>query len=427
MRAPSLSSVRPTLSAVFALGLALGVAAGAAPAGATALRHEDQRLTWPDASLPAGSHYGASVGLAAAGEWAFVGAPQGRSRASYLFEDGAWQMDFAVTGGGDDPSFAACSDGASIDLYVLAATRHIAGTYRVGRMLNGHSPYISGIEGGHVRALASLGTVLALGQPDYAGGSGRLLIYELQDGDWQVTGDLVGPAGSRLGASVAIIAPTIVVAGQPGRSPNGAAQVYVNSGGWIPFQLLEPDYCCSTDAQFGAAIATADGTIAVGAPGWDRPLAGGGVAENVGTVALYDNPVFGWELAAVARPIEASANDAYGSSVALRTVGELGAVLLAGAPFDALSATDQGTAYVWWLAGGAWQAKWRLAAASASIDEQLGTSVALGPRGALVGAPNRTSNGLAEQGAAYFFAGVVPLFYDGVESGDTEGWSSALP
>ena len=65
MRAPNLPSVVSMLRAIVAIAFAF--AAGAAPAGATEIRTESQKLVWFDDSLPSGSEYGSSVALAATG------------------------------------------------------------------------------------------------------------------------------------------------------------------------------------------------------------------------------------------------------------------------------------------------------------------------------------------------------------------------
>lgn len=165
--------------------------------------------------------------------------------------------------------------------------------------------------------------------------------------------------------------------------------------------------------------------IAVGSPHWDRLLVGGGTAPDVGNVNVFRLEGLTWQYHSAARPAEASTTDLCGNSLAIRRVGELGAVLLVGAPLDDVDgATNQGAAYLWRLEGDEWRALWRLVG---DALDQFGASVALGAVGALVGAPYAAANGINTQGSAYFFAGVVPLFCDGFESGDTAAWSTATP
>lgn len=395
---------------------------------ATQLRYANQRLTWADQALPTGSAFGGSVGLSAEGGSAFVGAPQGGGWASYLFEGATWVRTDDDIWSGVDPSFATCSNSFGADLSVLAASRHQNGTYRVQPMTPNPAPvWVSSIANGHVRAIANAGTVLAVGQPEYAGDNGRILIYERDSFNWVLSKVIFGAIDERLGTSLAFVDSQRLVAGGPGFGDNGAIRIYVDVGDWVEFQVIESPACCQTDAGFGTTVAAAGPWIAIGSPGWNRLLAGGGQDEDVGNVNLYRLDGLLWEHHSALRPSEASAGDEYGTSVALRAVGESGGVLLVGAPDDVVDIVGQGTAFVWWLHGDQWQARWRLAAAGAGAQERLGTSVALGPHGALVGAPGGDANAVEAQGEAFFYLGVVPLFYDGFESGDTTGWSAAVP
>jgi hypothetical protein len=61
------------------------------------------------------------------------------------------------------------------------------------------------------------------------------------------------------------------------------------------------------------------------------------------------------------------------------------------------------------------------------LGDRLGASVAVGDLGALVGAPYTDVDGVQNQGAAFFYRGVISLFADGFESGDTSAWSSTVP
>lgn len=403
--------------------------AASAPAVAAEVRTEDQRLTWNGTSLPVGSHFGASVGMAAAGDVAFVGAPQGRGRATFRFEAGAWDEVESNIGGGDDSTYVACSNSFALDTTVLAATRHIGGTYRV-QPFPLSSVYVSGIDEGHVTAVANAGTTLAVGQADAFGGSGRVLVYEYDGAGWQLTDTLYGGSGDHLGAAVALRDAAVLIAGAPGYGNNGAIRIYVDIGDdWVLYQTIESNAGVTGQlgAEFGAAVAVAGPWIAVGSPSWDRPLFGGGYAADTGTVNLFELQGFGWELVAAVRPPEASAGDHYGASVALRGIGELGATLAVGSPFDDVVTMDDGAGYVWRLEGGAWQLRQRLVAAIGEPQAQLGAAIALGPRGVLVGAPEADANGLPNQGTALFFADLVLLFYDGFESGNTGGWSDVEP
>lgn len=424
---PIRSSRRPRLLAALAVAAPLALCA---PGFATEIRLSNQKLSWADDTLPGGSRLGGTVGLAAEGWTAFAGASPARAWSSYYFQDGVWAPYDSGTGsGGDDPTYVTCSNSWGANQSVLGATRHIGGTYRVQPVAPSKGAvYVSSIDGGHVRAIANFGAVLAVGQPQYGGGDGRIQIYERDAFNWVLAKEIFGGADEQLGASLALVDEARLVAGAPGVGDNGAIRVYVDVGDWVEYQEILSPACCQTEAGFGTAVAVAGPWIAVGSPHWDRLVAGGGTNPDVGNVNLFRLEGLTWEHHTAARPVEASTTDLYGNSLALRSVGELGAVLLVGAPLDDVDgATNQGAAYLWRLEGDTWRARWRLVGDGGDALDQLGASVALGAVGALVGAPYAAANGISNQGSAYFFAGVVPLFYDGFESGDTAGWSAATP
>jgi hypothetical protein len=349
---------------------------------------------------------------------------------SHVLVDGVWTLyDYDLGAGGDDPTFVTCSNSYGFDLSVLAATRHVGGTYRVQPVAPTFGDvFVSSIDGPHVRAIANSGTTLAVGQPQYGGGDGRIRIYQRDAFDWLLTQEIFGGTDEELGAALALVDEGRLVAGAPGAYDNGAIRIYADVGAWVEIQEIVSPACCQTEAGFGTTVAAAGPWIAVGSPMWDRLIAGGGQAPSVGNVNLYRLDGLSWVSHSSARPAEATSSDLYGQSLALRAVGELGAVLLVGAPLDDVDvATNRGAAYLWRLEGDAWRVHWRLLGQNGDALDQFGSSVALGAAGALVGAPYAAANGVGTQGAVYFFDGVVPLFYDGFESGDTAGWSAATP
>jgi hypothetical protein len=399
-------------------------------AAATDPLTSSQTLTWPDDSLPGGGRLGGTVGLAAEGTTAFAGATPAEAWMTHQLVDGVWTLLSHEQGaGGDDPSLVTCSNSHGADVSVLGATRHVGGTYRVQPVAPlFDTVWASGIDGPHVRAIANSGATLAVGQPQYGGGDGRIRIYQRDAFNWLLTQEIFGGTGEELGASLALVDEGRLVAGAPGAYDNGAIRIYADVGTWVEIQEIASPACCQTEAGFGATVAAAGPWIAVGSPMWNRLIAGGGQALDVGNVNLYRLDGLSWVPHSSARPVEATPSDLYGQSLALRSVGELGAILLVGAPLDDVDdATNRGAAYLWRLEGDSWRVRWRLLGDGGDALDQFGSSVALGAAGALVGAPYAAANGVGTQGAVYSFDGVVPFFYDGFESGDTAGWSAATP
>lgn len=404
------------------------------PGWATDIRLSNQKLSWADDTLPSGSWLGGSVGIGPEGGTAFLGSTPARAwkTFSYDVDAGSWSPYSSGMGsGGDSPSYVTCPNSS---YSVLGATRHVAGTYRVQIVAPGKGDVlVSSIDGPHVRAIARQGNLIAVGQPQHGGsggGDGRILIYERdQFGNWLLIDLIPGGPDESLGASLAWTDNAMLVAGAPGVGDNGAIRIYDRIGDdWVLSQQIFSSACCQTDAGFGTTLAVAGPWIAVGSPQWDRLPALGGAESDVGNVDLLRQEGTAWQWHSSPRPAEASASDHYGRSLALRRVGELGAVLLVGAPLDDVDgAVNQGAAYLWRLEGGAWRPIWRLIGEDSDEFDQFGVSVGLSAVGALVGAPHATANGRSSQGSAYFFRHVVPLFYDGFESGDTVGWSATTP
>lgn len=394
-------------------------------------REQDQILTWGDASLPAGSRFGASVGMARNADTAFAGAPQGKGW--HLFGrlqngTGPFLPGGRDTGGGDDPSYPACSDEFQFGYAVMTVTVHTSGTSRVVRP--GALPYVSGIDGGSVRALANADDVVAVGQPGFSSNSGRVLLYrwDTTQMDWELDGTLFGVGGERFGSALAMRDNATLVVGGPGWGDNGRAKVFVHAAGvWSLWQTIESPALSQTGAEFGATVAADGPWIAIGSPSFDRLGVTGTVFPDVGTAYLYRPSGLSWALEQVARPPTLSNFDAYGSSIALREVGG-SAVLVVGAPTDNVESVDEGSAFVWTLSGdGTWVERWQLLASDRAPESYFGTSVALGRSGILVGAPGADASGLAGQGAAYYFDHLVPLFADDFESADTSAWSVVTP
>ena len=289
----------------------------------------------------------------------------------------------------------------------------------------GHYSRVGASWAGDARAVAASSNVLALGFPDALGGNGLIVIYEPDGtGGWTYDDDLVGGPGDRLGSSLAAL-PNVLVAGAPGHGDNGAVFVYARADPtWVEYQRLDAPVTSQTGAEFGAAVDLEEGTswIAVGAPFQDRVISPGS-AVDVGAVHLFESVGFGWEYASWVRPPGAGAHDHFGWSVALHDE-----LLVAGSPGEDGNAGDAGAAYVFQRTGAEWSAATlRLYDRNGAEHDELGTSVAVGEVGALVGSPNVNGNGVFDQGALLFYRSLVTLFADGFASGDTTAWSSTTP
>jgi hypothetical protein len=169
---------------------------------------------------------------------------------------------------------------------------------------------------------------------------------------------------------------------------------------------------------------TADGGwIAVGSPLVDR-VTSPGARVDVGAVYLYEHVNLSWLLNTLLRPIGADDDDHIGTSVAMYKK-----FLVAGAPGEDGVVGDEGAAYVYHLVGDEWETVPRLRLVDSEGEEHdgLGTSVAAGRAGVLVGSPRFDGNDVFDAGAVLYYRNAGAFFEDGFESGSTSAWSWTTP
>lgn len=386
---------RLALGAVAAAGL-LGAPRGL---GAAASRVADQRLVaHPDAEEQ--SHFGSTVAMSRtdlADAFALVGQPTGclGARAAmnhFRYDRGSGWDDYQTACTFPSASPQAMPIDVEGSVGYTAVLDFVGGSevWRFGWAGWIDSPLVD-LQSGGVRALAHHVGVLALGLPDYSEGRGLIWIAEPDgSGGWEIVDGFTGvDPGDRLGSALAA-KPGLLVAGAPGYGDNGAVFVYVRSSGWIEWQRLDSPATSQTGAEFGAAvdIDAQDAWIAVGSPDVDR-VTSPGARVDVGAVYLYRNVGVGWQYETLLRPPGAASYDHFGTSVALHDV-----VLVGGSPGEDGAVGGEGAAYVYQRSGSLWSTvpRLRLFDAAAEEHDALGTSVAAGDLGALVGAPYYDGN-----------------------------------
>jgi hypothetical protein len=409
---------RPSLSIVGLFALAVG-----APAGATTIRYADQSLIWPNQEghpLPESSHLGAVMALSTVGDNLLIGAPDGGAKAAFRFDPAEGWTPRSWWFSAPPQYIAMASDFPGVlatDLqedFTTTVLEHVPGTLPQA-LLTGFSDLVT--------ALAKSGDTLAVGQAALNGGAGRVRIYEKISNVWALVAQFQGAPGDGLGRALAL-QPGMLIAGAPGNGPGGAVHVYVDVGSWIELQeILCPGGQAAAD--FGAAVAISGSDLAVGAPRLDRLVAGGNNVVDIGGVFTYRPQGLLFTVDRLLRPSESAAGDRFGTSLALEPLREGGVALVAGAPREDAPWPDSGAAYLFLKWGESWRTHLRLLGPTQEQGQRLGTSVAIGEMGVLAGAPNRDANLTLDQGMVYAFHGVVPLFADGFQSGDTGAWSAS--
>ena len=223
------------------------------------------------------------------------------------------------------------------------------------------------------------------------GGQGAAYVFVQSGGVWSETQKLTasnGAANDWFGQSVALAGGTAVIgAPQYLDFGNGAAYVFTQSAGtWSESQKLTADDGVGRD-QFGIAVAVDGSNVLVGAYG---------VAFYTGAAYAFVESGGAWTQVQRLAADDASQNADFGVSVALD-----GTTALIGAYGDA---SYQGAAYVFDNTGGTWTQAQKLVASDGAANAHFGISVALDGSQALVGAEGATVGANSHQGEAYAFS-----------------------
>jgi uncharacterized protein (TIGR03437 family) len=190
-----------------------------------------------------------------------------------------------------------------------------------------------------------------------------------------------GAGSARLGQSVAIAGNTAVVGAPSEGALTGAAYVFVLSGvTWIQQAKLTASDGASGD-QFGSSVSLFGTTAVIGAPG----------NSAQGAAYVFTTTGFTWTQQAKLTASDGAAGDQFGISVAVS-----GPTAVVGASG---SASNQGAAYIFTLAGTTWSQQAKLTASDAASGDQFGGSVSLSATTAVAGAIGKSGG----QGAVYVF------------------------
>jgi len=174
-------------------------------------------------------------------------------------------------------------------------------------------------------------------------------------------------------------------------SDAGAVHVWRKQNGvWAFEQTIRPAGVGTGDA-FGTALALSGSVVMIGAPGDD------GFGTDAGAVYVFEHGTNGWSQQQIFRGSQVVAGDSFGSAVAMTSD-----TAVVGARMDDHAGNSCGAAYVMKLGPSLWGEQARLEALNASANDQFGTSVAIHGDLVVVGAPAVNQNGV-NSGAAYAF------------------------
>jgi len=268
------------------------------------------------------------------------------------------------------------------------------------------------------------GSTAVVGAPDHNVGSnysqGAAYVFVQSGGTWIQQAKLTASDGATndlFGTSVAVSGSTILVGASlhpysPGHDGSGAAYVFVESGGtWSQQAELTSSDGAAGDG-FGYSVAVDGSTAVVGAP-WH--MVGSNLYQGAAYVFVESDGT--WSQQAELTASDGTAYDYFGHSVAVS-----GSTAVVGAPGHNVGSNySQGAAYVFAESGGTWSQQAELTASDGSASDQFGTSSALSGSTMVVGAPDHEVGSNYSQGAAYVFVESVGTWSQQAELSASDG------
>ncbi len=250
-------------------------------------------------------------------------------------------------------------------------------------------------------SISETGDTVVIGAPadDAAGSdSGAAYVFVRSGETWSQQQKLTASdaaAGDAFGFAVAIDGDSVVVGAardDDGGAQSGAAYVFVRSDStWSQQQKLTADDAAAGD-DFGHSVSISLDTVVVGAPYDDDDGAQSGAAY----VFVRDGTT--WSQQQKVTADDAAAGDTFGSAISI-----FGERIAAGAPYDDDDGAESGAAYVFVRSGTTWSQLQKLVAGDAVAGAEFGNSLAIGEDFVLLGAPKDPNDTIPEAGSVYGF------------------------
>ena len=236
------------------------------------------------------------------------------------------------------------------------------------------------------QSVALSGSTLVVGAPLHTVGSngwqGAAYVFVESGGTWTEKAELIasdGSASDKFGSSIAISGTTIVVGAYQhtvgSNTFQGAAYVYVESGGMWTQQAELTASDGGSYQDFGYSVAVSGSTVVVGA--YNHPV---GSNASQGAAYVFVQGGTKWSQQAELMSSDGGFADGFGQSVAVN-----GSTALVGAPGHQVGLNyDQGAAYVFAESSGSWGQQAELTASDGAADAAFGSSVAIAETTAVV-------------------------------------------
>jgi hypothetical protein len=228
---------------------------------------------------------------------------------------------------------------------------------------------------------------------------GAAYVFVLSGGAWSQQAELTaadGTADDNFGTSVSVNGDTAVIGADNtvnGHVDQGVAYVFVRSGSTWSRQAELTAADGTADDYFGTSVSVDGDTAVIGAGNTVNGQAGQGAAY----VLVRSGST--WTQQAEITAFDGAADDFFGNRVSVS-----GDTAVIGADSKTVNGhAFEGAAYVFVRSGSSWSQQGEFTAADGAADDYFGLSVSVSGDTAIIGAEGNTVNGHAEQGAAYVF------------------------
>ena len=255
-----------------------------------------------------------------------------------------------------------------------------------------------GVFGGSVAVSGNIAVVGASGKTVGSNGAqGAAYVFVESGGIWSQQAELTasdGAASAEFGGSVAVSGNMIVVGASFGASKTqGAAYVFVQNGTtWSQQAELTASDGAYQD-WFGYSVGISGNTVVVGAP---NHLVGSNGEQ--GAAYVFAQSGTKWTQQAELTESNGATGDLLGWAVSIS-----GSTIVAGAIDHNVGSTSQGAAFVFVESAGTWTQQAELTASDGASGDWFGFSVAAGSSTVVVGAPLHMVGSTYWEGAAYVF------------------------
>jgi hypothetical protein len=232
---------------------------------------------------------------------------------------------------------------------------------------------------------------------DGINGHGAAYVFVRSGDAWTLQAKLSaddGAAFDEAGFSVAIDGDTALVGAPFANASQGKAYVFTRSGSdWTAQATLAADDGAASD-RFGLSLAV-DGDTAIAG----SPSAAIGANGYQGAAYVFEREAGAWTFQTKLTASDGAAFDEFGVSVAL----DAGTALV-GAHYADVVFSGQGAAYAFVREGDAWSEEGKLVSDDAFFGDEFGIAVAVSGDTAAVGALFADAGGTENEGEAYIFS-----------------------